>query len=186
MCAAGPGHGWASFGFGILASDGCDNCTGYIEFDEDTVTDVSDPATNPEDCDPALLDAADQNFGLQLLTPESEGGFGDYLTMGLVDSASMDALGLSLADDGTNTASEISDALAVFDFVFTHAGYVHNLPGSLAEQSGLDSVADNAGSSSNWYGYWQIYKDPVINPHSGTDMEGEYAGQTQWTVTFGS
>ncbi|HCP46731.1 MAG TPA: hypothetical protein DIU15_11845, partial [Deltaproteobacteria bacterium] len=179
--------GDANFGFGVVPDGECNNCTGYLDFDEATVTDVSNPGSNPDDCDPATLDAAGANFGLALLLPTGgeAGGFGDFLALGLVDADTMSLQGLSLAADGGYTAADIETALADFDLEFTHAGYVRNTPDTLASESGLDQVADNAGGTSQWFGYWQIFKNPTDNLHEGSDMNGVYGGQSVWQITFG-
>jgi len=174
-------EGSAVYGAGIVS--GCTNCTGSITFDASTATDTS--ASQPEDpCDVAELDAIQANFGSLMLTSITNGGYGDFLSIGLVDATTMGALGLDLAVAGGYTSAEIDTALADYGFVFTHAGYVDNQTGSLSDTSGLSAVASNAGSGSSWYGYWQIFTNPSTNTFVGADLSGLYGAQAVWVITF--
>ncbi|HCP44728.1 MAG TPA: hypothetical protein DIU15_01670, partial [Deltaproteobacteria bacterium] len=111
--------GSATFGPGILAGEGCNNCTGSIEFDHTSATDISDPATNPDDCDVAELDLAGANFGPSLLTPITDGGMGDFLSLGLVDVTTMSDQGMELTVDGGYSAAEIEQTLSEYGLEFT-------------------------------------------------------------------
>jgi len=147
---------------------------------------VDTSAAEPADgCDVAELEKSQANFGSAMLTSVTDGGYGDYLNLALIDATTMEALGLDLASAGGYSAAEMTATWADYSLEFTHAGYVDNLPGSLSEGSGLATVAANAGSGSNWYGYWQIFKDPTMNTHSGGDLSGQYGGQAAWVITFG-
>jgi len=174
-------EGSAIFGAGMVT--GCNNCTGKIDFDDSTAVDAS--AAEPSDgCDVAELEDAGANFGSALLTSITNGGYGDFLSMALVDATTMGSLGLDLAVAGGYSAADMAATWADYDLEFTHAGYVDNQVGTLSESSGLDAVAANAGGTSNWYGYWQLFKNPATNTHPGADLSGEYGGQAVWVITF--
>jgi hypothetical protein len=163
--------------------EGCNNCTGALVFDNTTMTDVSDPSADPEACDPAVLTAAEADFGQAMLTAAPD-GYGDFLSMGLVDANTMGTLSLDLAVGGGYSADEMTAAWEEYELTFTHAGYVENIKGSLSEGSGLDAVAANAGGTSTWFGYWQLFKNEADNTHEGIDLDGAYGGQAVWVITF--
>jgi hypothetical protein len=175
------GHGEFNAAGGAVA--GCNNCTGVIWFDAATITDVSDPTNNAEACDVAVLAAAQADFGQAMLTAAPD-GYGDFLSMGLVDATSMGTTGLALAADGGYTAAEMTATWAEYELTFTHAGYVENIEGSLSQSSGLDTVAVNVGGLSTWFGYWQLFKNEADNTHTGIDLDGAYGGQAVWVITF--
>ena len=162
---------------------GCNNCTGYLEFDPTSLTDVSHEQSDPVACDPAVLTAADSDLGQVMLTAAPD-GYGDFLTMGLIDVSAMTTLGLDLAVGGGYSAAEMTAAWLEYELEFTHAGYVQNVKGSLSEGSGLDAVAANAGANSDWFGYWQLFKNGADNPHTGGDLDGAYGGSAVWVITF--
>ncbi len=165
--------------------DGCNNCTGHIELDSASIVDVSDPATDADACDPAVLTAAASDFGQAMLTVAPD-GYGDFLTMGLIDVTALGTLGLDLAAAGGYTADDMIATWTEYDLEFTHAGYVESNEGTLSADSGLDTVAGNAGGNSNWYGYWQLFKNPADNTHTGVDLDGAYGGQAVWVIQFTS
>jgi hypothetical protein len=170
--------------FGAASVTGCPNCNGQIEFDDTTAVDVSASSGNPDACSVVALDEAEANFGTALLSTITNSGYGDFLSIGLMDSASMSTLGLDLAVAGGYSAADMTTAWAEYGLTFSHAGYVKNEIGSLSEGSGLDAVAANAGGTSNWYGYWQIFLNAADNTYTGTDLSGEYGAQAVWVITF--
>ncbi len=175
-------EGTASFGSGILS--GCNNCTGRIDLDENTRMDVSQSAARNAPCDAGGLTDAGANFGDAMLTTITNGGYGDFLTMGLIDGATLSSLGLDLAAAGGYSEADMTATWAEYGLTFTHAGYVANEVGSLSEGSGLDTVSAPAGPGSNWYGYWQLFLNATENTHGGTDLVGDYGGQAVWVIQF--
>ncbi|MBN95320.1 MAG: hypothetical protein CL928_14845 [Deltaproteobacteria bacterium] len=193
--------GEAVFGPDLVPDAGCNNCTGYITMDPTTVNDVSDPGSNPTDCDPLELndlgfqlldpqggepvDVFNSSFGMHVLTPLAEGGVGDFLSMALVDADAMHTLGLYLAQGvGASppgfSAADMQATLDVDGLELSHAGYVDNVTGSYADHTGLNEMAASAGGSSTWLGFWQISRDPAENTHDAADMNGVYGGQMIW------
>ena len=182
-------EGEAIFGFGSVDDGSCNNCTGRITFDPATATDVSNPAADPDHCDPAELQAATWDFGMLLLqeagTETSSGtAWGDFLDLAMMDAASMEGLGLDAAVSGGSTAPELQADLADYGLVLSQLALTNNVAGSLGADSGLDGVANNAGGASTWYFYYYLFRNPEQNPHEGTDMVGEYGGQGFWVITF--
>ena len=175
-------EGTASFAGGAVS--GCANCTGRIDFDDSTAADVSAGSDSSSPCSAASLDAADANFGIALLSTITNSGYGDFLSIGLIDASTMSSLGLDLASAGGYSAADISTALSGVGLTFTHAGYISNEVGSLSDVSSLSIPAATAGSGSSWYGYWQIFVDPALNSHTGIDMSGPYSAQAVWQVGF--
>ena len=173
-------EGTADFGSSVA---GCGNCIGKIDFDDSTASDVSAGTGSPDACSAVALDEAGANLGTALLSTITNGGYGDFLSIALIDAGTMGGLNLDLASAGGYSASEISAALGNLGLTFTHAGYSSNEVGTMSEASSLDSVAANAGSGSTWYGYWMIGATGA-NSHSGTDLNGSYAAQAVWQIGF--
>jgi len=173
-------EGTADFGSSV---SGCSNCTGKIDFDDTTASDVSAGTGSPDACSAVALDEAGANLGTALLSTIQNGGYGDFLSIALVDAGTMGSLGLDLASAGGYSASEISTALGNLGLTFTHAGYSSNETGTMSAASQLTNVAAPAGSGSTWYGYWMIGATGA-NSHSGTDLNGSYAAQAVWQIGF--
>jgi len=182
-------EGLATFGYGALDDGSCNNCTGLILFDPDTAVDISNPAADPDHCDPAWLEATGWDFGMLLLqspgTETSAGtAFGDYLELALIDAGSMAALGLDAAAGGGSDADALQEMLAEYGLVLSQLALTNNIDGSLGAASGLDAVANNAGGTSSWFFYFYLFRNPEENPHEGMDMVGTYGGQALWVITF--
>ena len=170
--------------FGPTVVPDCPNCTGLLSFDESSVVNITDPTTDPEHCTPAFLDEFAGGYLTNHLTPIANNGYGDFLSIALIDASTMDALGLSLSIFPGSSASELTTQLADVGVEFTHAGYVNKQPGSLSETSGLEQVAANAGGDSPWLGYWIIFKYPNTDSYAGSDMSGTYGGNSNWIITL--
>jgi hypothetical protein len=173
-------EGTANFGSPVT---GCNNCIGKIDFDDSTAADVSAGSGSTDPCSAVELDDASANFGTALLSTITNSGYGDFLSIALIDAGTMGSLGLDLASAGGYSASDISTALGNLGLTFTHAGYSSNEAGTLSDASSLNAVAASAGSGSSWYGYWMIGATGA-NSHSGTDLNGSYAAQAVWQIGF--
>jgi len=190
----------ATFGPNVVS--GCNNCNGQISLDETLVDHVSNPAIDPSHCDPAWLTtdndgdgAPDYSFGQMLTTSQANGGFGDFLNIGLIDYATFVNLGLygdvPSVDQFGNTVPAQNDAATLSapwvnnGFNVTHFGYVNAIPGSFASVSNLASVSAPPGPGSDYRFYFTVAKNPNVNGHSGTDMVGPYLGSAAWIINFG-
>jgi hypothetical protein len=181
------------YGVGAVGTT-CNNCTGLLTVDPSTAVDVSNPAADPEHCDPAVLAAEGADYGIGLMLTKANGGFyGDFQTMGLVDDSVHETLGIDWSQnpDNDQTASGIEDYFADpygLDYVAT--GLVQDNEGTLANDSGLTGVAVPAGAGSNWYGYWRLFRNPKENPWESTSdngytLSGVYGLDAMWVITFG-
>ena len=166
-----------------LAPPGCSDCTSVLEFDAGSAVDISNPAADPDHCDPGLLDAAGANFGVAMTTMPSD-GYGDFLVVGQVDAGTMQEEYLSADGAGDQDASEIQSGLDDYGLAYTHSGLTQAYSGSLAEASGISAVAAENGT--DWYFYFYWFVNPSTNPNEGPEMDGEYGGQAHWIITFGS
>jgi hypothetical protein len=176
-------EGTADFGFGVVS--GCSNCTGLIVFDSGLVNDVSNPASNPDECDVAQLDAAQMNLAAALLTPQAGGGYGDFLTLALVDRDSFESAGLYTDDAETEDVSYWDTFFGDYALAFQGIGYIENAPGTLMEQLVANgSTIPNAGGSSDWYAWFIFYRDPASNSNEGMEMDGDYYALA-YGLTFG-
>ena len=119
-----------------------------------------------------------------MVNPMSDTAYGDFVTMGLMDAATHEALGIDWAVNGGYTAAEVTADLAEFGLNYTHSGLINNVEGTLGAASGLDTVANNAGAGSTWFGYWSAFLNPELNGHVGSDMNGDYGLQATWIITF--
>gem|GEM_PF-1510599 len=174
-------EGTADFGFGVMQGE-CNNCTGRLTFDPTTGVDISDPANG--ECDVAVLDANGANFGALLLSPTSDEAYGDFLDLALIDAATHTQLGTDWAVNTGLDAAGIQEGLDQFALTYTHTGFTNNVEGTLGNGSGLEGVANNAGGNSTWFAYWQLFKNPEINPHEGIDMNGDYGGSAFFLINF--
>jgi hypothetical protein len=190
-------EGVASFATGGVT--GCDNCTGKIDFDDSTVVDISPSLPGGEGCDSAQLTADERNYGTALLTSGLNGGWGDLLTMGLIDAPTMVSLGLGMVETGGSSAADLATLLGDESpgRVFTHGGYIHMTEGTWANLLCLggdcgdsdpltNGPASPAGLGSSWYGFWMLYTDPADNTYVGADLNGQYGGRSVWIITFGA
>jgi len=170
--------------FGSAASTGCSDCTGKIDFDASTAVDISPSAPAGQGCDVAVLDAAGRNMGQALLLSQANGGWGDFLSIGLIDATTMGNEGLDLLAGGGATAADLDVGLADQGRVFTHAGYSDMQTGNLADLASIDITFAPAGSGSSWHGAWQISTDPSQNTYVGPDLNGQYSVAGIWLITF--
>jgi hypothetical protein len=168
-------EGEAVFGLGSVEDGTCANCTGVIYFDPASLVDVSDPGTDPDHCDPSILDEYQVNYGLGM-TEEA----GDFMSLGLIDAAAMATLGLSADVYGVQTSEQLEAELASGGFDFVQAGLVNAVPETISAQAGLDWVANPAEAGSLWYFFWYVYRDPVTNPYEGSDLVGDYYVAAFW------
>jgi len=162
-------------GFSVV--NACENCRGLITIDPASVTDVSDPGANPTDCNPELLAGTDDDYGTAFLTPPSEGGAGDFLTIALLDGEVWDAIG---ADSGGGTFNELAEELALNDLTLTHAGLMDATPESFAGRVDLGQVATGIEDGSPWLFFWILYNSAETNPNAGWELNGLYGGGALW------
>jgi hypothetical protein len=174
-------EGAANFGIDLLGAN-CPDCIGLLTFDPASVLDVSDPATDPDQCDVAALDADNTNYGYYLTLPVADGGYGDFLSIALIDSATMADAGLTNDVGGTEDAAWFESTWSSAGYDFTHLGYLEAVPGSLSEVTGVDIVAAPAGPGVDWYAWWQFWIDPAVNTNGGWVMLGSYGGTSSWVL----
>ena len=174
--------GSATFGYGVMGTD-CGSCTGHISFEQSTAQDVSNPAIDPDDCDSAVLAAANKDYGTYLLTSISNSGLGDFLDLALLDADSVDQLGIEYTDNSDFTTADLISQIEGQGATFTHFAAVEAVTNSLSQLSALGTVAEPIGSTL-WYPYFWFGVDPSQNPNTGMEMDGDYFGQAMWTVTF--
>ena len=179
-------EGEAVFGYDPVGDGSCTTCTGVIIFDPTTVVDISDPYTDPDHCDTAVLDAEGVNIG-DAMTLEPPNGGGDFLSMALINQYSWGVLGNSADLGGSTTASSLESDLAGAGLALEHVGLVNNLPDSMSAQVGLDGVATAADNgTSTWNFFWYIYRDPTGNPYEGDELQGDYYVGSFWQLGGGS
>jgi hypothetical protein len=166
--------------FGPGALGGCADCTGHIALDPASFVDVSDPAVDPDNCDPGVLDNAGVNFGEAMTASVEDGGGADFQQLGLIDAATMQALGVSADLNGNQTAAQITSDLAGGGYHLAQAAGMHAIGTTVSGQSGLDAVANPMSDGSEWLYFWYIYRDPATNPHEGADMVGDYYAGGFW------
>jgi len=171
--------GEAVFGFNAVEDGTCNNCTGHIVLDPTSFTDISDPLVDPDHCDVAVLDEAGTNYGFAMTAPAPDGG-ADFVELGTLNAAAMEALGAAADTGGNQTAAQITADLAGGGYAFVQAAAINATAATVSAQSGLDAVANPVGAGQSWYYFWYFYKDPATNPHEGTDMHGEYFAGSFW------
>ena len=167
-------------GPGVLAD--CGPCTGRLDFL--SFTDVSNPNTDPDDCDIAALDADGANYGASLIDPAL---FGDFATpIGFIDEATHAGLGLNLSVSPStdSTASGLESTWSASGLDYTHAGFIDSSPAnSLGAVAGLEGVVNPITPSSDYLAAWSIARNPAANPNGGPTMEGEYFGTALFILT---
>ena len=171
--------GEAMLGPGSLDAVGCAACEGLILLDPSSVVDISDRTTDPEHCDPTLLDAAQSNYGAAFTRLPPDGG-GDFLSLALMTAEVMEELELSFHVNGSQTAAEIASELAVDGFELVRVGSIDLAPATIAAQGGLAAIANPAEDGSSWYFYWYLYRDPATNAHEGPGLQGQYLAGSFW------
>jgi hypothetical protein len=174
--------GIGQFGYGVMGS-ACGTCTGSITLYESTLLDISNAGVDPDDCDPAVLAAAQFDFGTAMLTGPGAGGYGDFLDFALLDANSIDQLGQEYSQDNSTTTADLITDLSDAGVTFTHYAAVEAATGSLSEASQLYVVAEAIGST-DWYPYFWLGVDPSVNSNTGMEMDGDYLGQAMWILTF--
>ena len=119
-----------------------------------------------------------------LLTPISDGGYGDFLNLALMDAPT--GIGLERpVTTGGEAFGTLSQSLQDFQLELIHIGYTELLINSLGDSSGLETVAAPSGVGSLWYAYWKIFRDPTTNPHQGPiTLGGDYAGEALFFINF--
>ena len=163
----------------------CEACGGYVSFSPGSAVDVSNPAADPDHCDPGLLEDSNSDFGNAMTQPMTDTTWGDFLQMALMDVGTMDDVGYDASTGGGQTPGEIQDGLSEFGLSFTHAGLIEAVEGSLGDASGISGVAENAEPGSDWYFYWYLFVNEETNPNTGLVLDGDYGGQAFWVITFG-
>lgn len=191
------GEGWFEFGIvNTLGDQGnCENCTGFIEYDPTTYTDISNPALDPEDCDPAELTAVGADYALRMLSPADPNAtpplMGDFLTTATWDFTTHDVLGtdLTVSTDIDRTATGSETEWAQFSLQYSHSGFVWAHPQSLAGTAGLSSITRPPHPGSDYLASWEIFLNPAENTHdpkTNSDMQGTYGGSANYILTLGA
>ncbi len=172
--------GSASFGPDLVPD--CIPCTGRVDFAQGSFVDVSNPAVDPDHCDPATLQAQGTDYGVRMTDPADYGDFSDVL--GLIDSDSLGALGLDMTTgfDTDSTAAGREAEYSQFGLDFTHGGFVNADATSLAGSAGLEQITRPPTPGSGFLAAWDIYLDPTANSYSGPELVGPYAGDAMFVL----
>ena len=162
---------------GFNSVDACENCRGLVTVDAASVTDISDPASNPLHCDPEVLAGTEDDYGGLFLSPPSEGGAGDFLSIALLDGEVWDAMDL---DSGAGTFEDLQIDLATNDLVLTHGGLLKATSDTFAGQVDLAQIASPVQAGSPWIFFWILYTASDSNPNAGWELDGLYGGGALW------
>jgi hypothetical protein len=190
------GEAWFEFGIvNTLDDQGtCDNCTGFIEYDPATITDISNPDLDPEHCDPAELVAVGVDYATRMLSPADPNAtppnMGDFLTLATWDYTTHDILGtdLTVSTEVDRTAAGTATFWEEYTLTYSHAGFVWAHPQSLAGSAGLDSVNRAPHAGSDYLAAWEIFLNSADNTHdplTNQDMKGNYGGIANYTLFLG-
>jgi hypothetical protein len=173
--------GSVAFGAGLITD--CPGCTGVLTIDPESVLDLTNPAVDSEDCDPAWIVSSQLNYGVGMLTPRDQDGFGDLLSIGLIDIERFAGLGLFVDQAQEYDAPALISAFQDGGTAIAQIGYLADEVGSVTNGTGFGAVAEGAGPGGDaWLAAWQIYRNPAVNPYTGLDMEGQYLGRMLWNV----
>ena len=143
-------------GFGSAA--GCPNCSASFTIDPTTWQDVSDPAADPDHCDPAALEAQGLGLGDDLMSGAGDFGQGAFL------SASVHAaLGSDYAVGGGMTEADISANYADADLAYAGLIFWETLPGSAAEGLAGADLFVPEGDAGQFQPTFIVYYDPAAN-----------------------
>ena len=168
----------------------CSNCTGIMIVDPNSYTDISNPAANPDHCDPEVLEAEGADYGVAFTLTEAQGGmFGDLGTVALMDDSVHADLGIDWLVNGGMDAATLESDLDQSGLDYTASGLDQAIPGSFAETGGLSGASNPAGPGSDWYGFWYIFRNPNDNGHESTGsngfaLVGEYGMAGIWIITL--
>ena len=191
------GEAW--FEFGIVNTIGgqgdCENCTGFIEYDPTTLTDISNPALDPDHCAPADLQAVGADYATRMLaiadpnaTPTN---YGDFLTTATWDYETHNILGtdVTVSAEADRTAAGSTAEWAQYSLTYSHTGFTHAHPQSLAGSAGLDGITRPPHAGSDYLAAWEIFLNPKLNEHdplTNADMVGTYGGSANYILTLGA
>ena len=131
------------------------------------------------------------DYGVDFVLSKNDGGlYGDFQTMALMDDSVHAQLGLDLGAGGGGLAEDFESVWDEYDFDYVGSGLVQAGPGTLAEKSGLAGVANPSGAGENWFGYWQIGRNPEDNPYESTanfdySLSGSYILFCHYTYMWG-
>lgn len=191
-------EGEAWFMLGIVDSFGdvgtCENCTGFVTYDPTTRTDISDPSVDPDHCELANLQAVGMDYGTRMLSPADPNAtpvnYGDFLTAAFWDYETHQVLGtdLSVNSETDRTAEGSRAEWEQFNLTYTHTGFAHAHPQSLAGSAGLDSINRAPHTGSDYLAAWEVFLDPATNEHdpaANADMQGAYGGSANYILTLG-
>lgn len=161
--------------------EGCADCAGLALFDRTTVVDVSDPAADPDHCYPSEMVGA-LGVPAELLVTPAMGGYGDFLSLALMEADVVAGLELPNHPDAAGWVQEQREELASYDLELTHLGLVQASPGSFTGGSGISTLSDAPEPESDWYFFWSVTA-PQGQP-GGENLAGERLGWGLWLVTF--
>ena len=99
-----------------------------------------------------------------------------------------DALGVDWSAQGGQSAEDLEVLFEEYALDYTGTGLVQDNPGTMSNANNLSGVAVPSRASSNWYGYWRIFRNPEDNPHesseaNGYSLSGEYGLGAMWIMT---
>jgi len=125
---------------------------------------------------------------MELVDPD--GMFGDFSSMSFMDAAVHESLEIDWSQQGGMTASETEAAWAEYGLDYVATGLVRANEGTLSHDMGLSGVGTPSGSGSDWYGYWQIYRNPKDNTHQTSPpafvLSGNYGLNSIWILNVTS
>lgn len=174
---------WSLSGAMTTAPTGCPNCDGRMAFLPNTAADVSEPLQYGTDCDPALIEAAQSNIGLQLVTSQQDQGLADLLELSWMSAAAHQADGGSYDAQGDFTHGLMLQVAASEDSVYEGVILLNDL-GGLSQSISLPDVSGNMGGGTGWSPFFFLLRDPLVNDHEGPDLQGTYTAQGVFSVGF--
>ena len=163
-------------GEGIV--EGCTHCTALIELRPQSIE------FSPGSCDPDELEW--WGSPLQpLLTRPNQGGWGDLLRMGMVDSETGVERDLPLFPDYDMDFADLAEQLQDYGVWLSHVSYADGSnESSLTGMGYFDGWAAPEDEGSRWFPwlYWYRWDDAPPEPEPEPDpgpgaMAGSYAGQ---------
>jgi hypothetical protein len=116
--------------------------------------------------------------------------YGDFLTTAFWDYETHQVLGtdLSVSSETDRTAEGSLAEWEQFSLTYTHTGFAHAHPQSLAGSAGLDSISRAPHAGSDYLAAWEVFLDPSTNEHdpaANADMQGAYGGSANYILTLG-
>ena len=174
---------WSAEGGMVAEPTGCPNCSGRLVMLPDTATDVSEPLQRPDDCDPALIAAAQFEVGRMMLTPQQDDGLADLLELSWISAETHDIEGGSLDAQGDFDYDLMQQVASSMGQVYAGVILMNDL-GGLSSSISLPDVSGDMSGGSGWSPFFFLLRDPLVNDHEGPDLQGTYAAQGVFSVGF--